>query len=280
MFSIFTFVLILSILAISLVIAAKPNFTNADVVPSNSHASVVIPENAVEVAPGVFDLGSAVDVNGEVVQGYAFIHYKDKKGNAKPPWAGGGGDSTGTTCYGFLASGARWKLTEPYYINPTNTQGLPESFIVSSTNAGDEEWDDEVSFDIFGNSYVNYSASYNNGALDGVNTLSFGNIAESGVIGVTNVWGVFGGNPRNRRLVEWDMLLDGNDFAWGDATLNASKMDVQNIITHEIGHSAGMNDLYSTSCLQETMYGYSTEGETKKRDLNSGDITGIRKLYV
>ena len=57
-------------------------------------------------------------------------------------------------------------------------------------------------------------------------------------------------------------------------------MDVQNIITHEIGHSAGMNDLYSTSCLQETMYGYSTEGEIKKRDLNSGDITGIRKLYV
>ena len=75
------------------------------------------------------------------------------------------------------------------------------------------------------------------------------------------------------------MLLDENDFAWGDATLDASKMDVQNIITHEIGHSAGMNDLYSSSCLDETMYGYASEGETKKRDLNSGDIVGIKKLY-
>jgi hypothetical protein len=27
------------------------------------------------------------------------------------------------------------------------------------------------------------------------------------------------------------------------------------------------------------MYGYATEGETKKRDLESGDIAGIKKLY-
>jgi hypothetical protein len=27
------------------------------------------------------------------------------------------------------------------------------------------------------------------------------------------------------------------------------------------------------------MYGYATEGETKKRTLEIGDITGIKKLY-
>lgn len=267
--------ILLIVLSVGFVIAEKPNFSNVDVVPSNGHANVVIPENAVEVSPGVFYLGNAIDSNGEVVEGYAFVHYKDKINNVKP----GSGGSAGTTCYGFLASGARWKATEDYLINPSNTQGLSESFIVSSTNAGDSQWDNQVSFNIFGNSYVDYSASYNNGVLDGVNTLSFGDISDPGVIGVTNVWGTFGGSPKQRKLVEWDMLLDENDFAWGDATLDASKMDVQNIITHEIGHSAGMNDLYSSSCSEETMYGYSTEGETKKRDLNSGDITGIRKLY-
>jgi hypothetical protein len=40
-----------------------------------------------------------------------------------------------------------------------------------------------------------------------------------------------------------------------------------------------MADLYTASCNQETMYGYATEGETQKRDLSNGDITGIRSLY-
>lgn len=32
-------------------------------------------------------------------------------------------------------------------------------------------------------------------------------------------------------------------------------------------------------CSKETMYGYASEGETKKRTLNSGDIQGINNLY-
>jgi hypothetical protein len=56
-------------------------------------------------------------------------------------------------------------------------------------------------------------------------------------------------------------------------------MDVQNIVTHELGHCAGMDDLYESNAVEETMYGYSEEGETKKRDLYLGDITGIIGLY-
>jgi len=56
-------------------------------------------------------------------------------------------------------------------------------------------------------------------------------------------------------------------------------MDTQNIATHELGHAAGMGDLYETTAALETMYGYSTEGETSKRDLYFGDIAGIQNLY-
>ncbi|MEK6957621.1 MAG: matrixin family metalloprotease [archaeon] len=206
-----------------------------------------------------------------------FIHYK--KGYAKPPWAGGGGGNTNTVCYGFLSKGAKWKTSESYKINPTNSQGLSQELIVNSTNAADANWDNQVTFNIFGSGTADYNASYNNGNLDGNNTLSFGSISNTGAIAVTTVWGYFGGPIQTRELIEWDMLLDQVDFQWGDATIDSSKMDVQNIITHEIGHSAGMGDLYDSGCGEETMYGYSTEGETKKRDLNSGDITGIKKLY-
>lgn len=56
-------------------------------------------------------------------------------------------------------------------------------------------------------------------------------------------------------------------------------MDFENIAVHELGHSIGLNDLYSSSCLDQTMYGYAEFSETKKRDLNVGDITGTDKLY-
>jgi len=209
------------------------------------------------------------------IEKITFIHYK--KAHAKPPWAGGGKDKGVSTCYAFLAKDAKWKTTENFLINPTNSQGLSESLIVNSTNAGVNAWDSEVTFDIFGAGIVDYNASYNNGDLDGVNTLSFGSISDSGAIGVTTIWGYFSGKPSTRELLEWDMLLDEVDYQWGNNDVN--KMDVQNIITHELGHSAGMSDLYEAGCIEETMYGYSSEGETSKRDLNSGDIEGIQKLY-
>ena len=98
------------------------------------------------------------------------------------------------------------------------------------------------------------------------------------VIAVATVWGYFTGPPSQREIVEAHILMN-DDFIWGDATTDLTLMDVQNIVTHELGHCAGMGDVYQLDASEETMYGYSTEGETKKRDLYNGDITGITKLY-
>src|SRR3989344_1922689 len=102
--SVFAVFVSLILLSSVLVLAGKPDFVPVEVVPSSGQASVIIPENAVEVAPNVFDLGLARDVDGRIVRGYAFVHRKDSE--AKPPWAGGGnGDSS--TCYSVLAKGAK-----------------------------------------------------------------------------------------------------------------------------------------------------------------------------
>lgn len=203
-----------------------------------------------------------------------FIHYK--KGFEKS--AAGPAKAKPVSCYGYLASGAKWKTIEPYLVNPTNSDGLNQNFVFSAVTAGAAEWE-KYGGNIFGEASIDYDAQYVEDKTDGKNTVSFGNYPNNGVIAVTNVWGYFGGSPRTRQLVEWDMLFNDTYFTFGDATATPSLMDLQNIATHEIGHSAGMNDQYSTKCYLETMYGYSSEGDIAKRDLYTEDITGIRKLY-
>jgi len=56
-------------------------------------------------------------------------------------------------------------------------------------------------------------------------------------------------------------------------------MDFENIATHELGHSVGLDDLYDERSSEQTMYGYASYGETKKRTLEDGDINGVYQLY-
>ncbi len=201
------------------------------------------------------------------------IHYR--KGYAKPPQPG---KPKPATCYGFLANGAKWKTNEDYLVNPNNSDELRDNFVMSAIEAGVTKWE-KYGGNIFGTGTKDLSVSYDKN-LDYKNTASFGTYSDPNVIAITSVWGYFGGPPQTRQLVEWDILFNtGSDWTWGDALENPSLMDLQNIATHELGHSAGMDDLYTTACNLETMYGYSTEGETIKRDLNPGDIAGITILY-
>lgn len=203
-----------------------------------------------------------------------FIHYKKDRNQAKP---GGSTNNNASPCYGYLAKGAKWKIAENYIVNPTGSF-LNQTDVFNAVNAGVNQWETYGGSSIFGNGSLDSSAIIDDVLTDGKNVAAFGAYPDNRVIAVTNVWGYFGGSPQTRELVEWDMLFN-TYYPWGDASTNPSLMDVQNIATHELGHSAGMNDLYTASCNLETMYGYSGQGETIKRDLNTGDIKGIQGLY-
>lgn len=243
---------------------------------------------AADHAP-VISLGTAADpVSGKTVEGYAIVHYA-KGGSGKP----GGG----STCYGFMASGAKWKAVEDWMMNPTNNGGLPYGYdpfnnslinpsVMQSNMLYDiSKWEDAAngvggsSLDILGNgTEVWNNLVADTVAPDGSNEVYFANVSESGAIAVTIVWGIFGGAPKDRELIEWDQVYDDADYTWS-MTGEAGKMDFENIATHELGHSFGLSDLYSSGCAAETMYGYADFGETNKQTLNAGDIIGINKLY-
>ncbi len=258
-----------------LVLAGKPDLasTNANVISSHGHARVTIPVDAVEVSPGVFSLGSAI-VNGEQVEGYAFVHYKDRLSR------NGGNAITGSSCYGFLSKGAKWKTIEPWIVNPANIRGLDGNFILTNLDFDISKWETVVGKDILGiGSITSDILVADTLSPDNKNEVYFADVDSPGAIAITIVWGRFSGPISQRVLVEWDQVYDDVDFDWS-ASGEAGKMDFENIVTHELGHSIGLSDLYIIGCSEQTMYGYATEGETKKRTLESGDITGVKKLYT
>jgi hypothetical protein len=286
--------LVTALLALSIgsVVEAQPNFLAATVtnpVTEEPKNTVTIPSVAVEVAPNIFYLGSAID-EGEVVEGYAIIDYK--KGFGKPPWAGGPGGPGGnggdtSDCYSFLAKGAKWKTVEPWVVNTANDEGLSSAFVFSNLAEDISKWEDaadgavdgSISTDILGDgSTTTETLEADTDRPDDQNEVYFGDVGQSGAIAVTIVWGIFRGPPSKRKLVEWDQVYDQVDFDWSSSG-EAGKMDFENIATHELGHSVGLGDLYEDKCSEQTMYGYAHYGETKKRTLEDGDINGVYQLY-
>jgi len=292
----------LFILAIAIILVMAGAVNAGTLIPSSDKAkekakaperSLIIPAHAIEVAPGLFYLGTAVD-NGRLVEGYAMF--------AKPGTVCGNGicepgenarkcpaDCAGedpaepdtSSCYGFLAKGAKWKVVEPYVVDPTNTGGLisaTSTFINDNLALDIDKWEAAAGVNILGEEISGIVDGADLESPDNKNEVYFADINSPGAIGVTIIWGIFGGPPPFRELVEWDMIFDDADFDWSAAG-ETGKMDFESIATHELGHSVGLGDLYTAECSEQTMYGYASNGETKKRTLETGDITGIQKLY-
>ncbi len=277
---------IITVLVVGGVVIAQ-GVTRSSVTVTPSGKTVIVPDQAIDNSP--------------VLERVTLIHYKkgygrvcDNDGLCEPELGenpscadckkdkNGEEDPDTSSCYAFL--GADWKdLPVDYVINPEftsekNPEGLDEDFVTSAISAGAEEWDTYTSTELFGTYSIDYNANWDSDAPDGRNELLFGDYKEDGVIAVAIIWGYFRGKPSSRRIVEFDVLFD-TDFTWGDADVDSAVMDLQNIATHELGHGVGLGDLYNTVCIEETMYGYSNEGDITKRDLNTGDIIGIQTLY-
>lgn len=231
--------------------------------------SEATPENPVVYLGKQFD-----KKKGEFVDGYAIVHYA--KSYAKPAKS-----SPADKCYGFISKGAKWKGVEGWVVDQSiNVSGLDAAYVKAAMQTDIGTWESAAfGKNILGDGNVGQVSSTLGSVLDNKNEVAFGKIQSPGAIAVTYIWGNFGGKVSQKVLVEWDQAYS-TDFSWSpNAEIEKDKMDFEDIATHELGHSVGMGDLYNSSCSSQTMYGYASEGETNKRSLENGDITGIRLLY-
>ena len=265
-----------SLAAASLVtgaVFAMPNLTPAE---TQFGTQVVVPAHAIELAPGLFSLGTAVDVTGKTVEGYMVFGHKPQ--HNPPGGGGGGGGNGGEKCFALLARGAKWKTTEDYLVDPTNSDGLSDTFVKDSIAAAVEVWDTEVVTDVFGTEVAGVVDGADTVSPDNKNEVLFADISSPGALAVAIVWGIFSGPPGGRELVEWDIVFDDVDFDWGDAVPPSGIFDLLNVAVHEVGHAGGLGHPGDT-CTEESMYRFAALDETKKRDLNAGDIDGFNDLY-
>jgi len=177
------------------------------------------------------------------------------------------------TCKTTGGKDIKWQTAAAtYYIN---TSGGPTGSI-DAIIAGMQTWTD-VATSSFIFLYGGTTSSTAHGANDGINIVTFG-ILPVGTVGENRSWYKTWPPAQEGDLLDSDIRLN-TYYAW--STTGASgAFDVQNIDTHEHGHSLCLEDLYSGVDSEKTMYGYASPGETKKQTLNQDDIEGISYLYA
>ncbi len=209
-----------------------------------------------------------------------FIHYKKPRGRPadkpgrKPP-------KSDSQCYTFLGKGVKWKEPDRslFLVDVANIEGLSKGEILGAVGAAADAWRAvPIGVDLLWSCKDESNLSADWDSPDGYNEVVFGDVPYANAIAVTIVWGIFGGPPSMREIVEFDMIFDDVDFDWSIGG-SETTMDLQNIATHELGHAVGLGDLYESACAEVTMYGYSENGETDKRSLESDDIAGLVALY-
>jgi len=203
----------------------------------------------------------------------------------KPERPGGGDTGKGL----YKDSGYHWSATaakDVRYIVDT-----PDNSFLAGIEASFQTWEDDagsfINFTYNGSFEGTPSSFLGAGSSNSKNEVGWVNISSAypNAIAVTMVWY----NPATKEIIEVDMAMNsGSGFTWmqnavsddpDNATGASGYYDVQNIATHEAGHWLMLGDLYTRTTAAQTMYGYGSKGEVKKRSLESGDIAGVRAIY-
>ncbi len=162
----------------------------------------------------------------------------------------------------------KWSLPSTTYL--INTKGGPAGSL-PAIQAGMQTWTNVESSN-FTFVYGGITNRKSHGRNDGNNIVTFGSL-ESDAVAENRYWYY----TLSGVLIDSDIRFN-TYYPWS-TTGSPDSFDVQNVDTHEHGHSLCLVDLYNAADSDKTMYGYVSKGETLKRTLHQDDIDGITYIY-
>lgn len=114
-------------------------------------------------------------------------------------------------------------------------------------------------------------------ANDGQNIIAWGRTSGS-ALAVTYIRY----NTLSGQVVDVDTIFN-KSFVWRWSTQTdcaySGSYDAENILTHELGHWVGLEDVYATENTDNTLYGYGSQQEVKKNTLTTGDSQSAFAAY-
>ena len=185
----------------------------------------------------------------------------------------------GTDTYNVYAySGIHW-ASGKIVTYSINVKGAPTGAL-AAVQSGFETWDKEIGYGLFNDDVQVAGQKLVGNRYDGKNVVSWGRLGR-GIIAQTTVWY----NTMTLEIVEFGMVFS-TAYRWGidadgddSGSFLVGAFDVQDIATHEAGHTLMLEDLYMSGASALTMYGYGDYGQTYARSLGTGDISGVNAIY-
>ncbi len=168
----------------------------------------------------------------------------------------------------------------PYYISLPTFEGFVSA--ADAINNSFKTWRDpkDVSIEFIPMGCTNETQTKN----DGINNIilvkdSWSPKYDGSAVAITRNYYVAGESYYAGRILDTDILLNAVNFHF-TTTGESGKYDVQNVVTHEIGHLIGIgHDVDPDQNNETTMYPKTEPGETKKRTLEEEDLSVLREAY-
>lgn len=166
---------------------------------------------------------------------------------------------------------SRSRIPVPWYLNNAGSADMAIATTEAAVTAAFDTWTN-VDCCYIALAYQGRS-SLTAGSSRGSNVVSWSESSWSqgaSAIAVCTTWYSSG------TIEESDVDCNGVNHTWN--TTGSGGVDTQSILTHELGHSLGLGDIYDRAYASSTMYGIYSGG-TASRSLDADDMAGCRYLY-
>ena len=154
-----------------------------------------------------------------------------------------------------------------YYINEDGTSDCSGEF--SATVNGFQTWEAVSSCSI---GYDYQGTTSREESTDGYNVVDWEDYGSSTVGYTAMTWQLSTG-----KYLEFDIVA--NDYYEFCVGLTSGEYDIENLMTHEVGHTLALFDLWYEDNSAKTMYNEVDTNQISRRSLHSGDLAGARYVY-